>query len=108
MGNYYVIFAVPFRQLQRLFARSKISKVALATRVPTANVTSYFLTPVIFTRLGWEWYHKNAGDYRFATMQRKWGIIMSDFQFHFASSNVCLVAQKFPRLPQPPECQLPT
>src|SRR5215472_4345565 len=103
MGNYYVRFPVPFRQLERLFARSKISKVASATRMPTANVTSHFLTRCIFTRLGWEWYRKNADDYSFPTMQRKWGIIMSDLQFHFTSSNVCLLAQKFPRLPQPPE-----
>src|SRR5215472_11650041 len=107
MGNYYVGFPVPFHHLQRLFARSKISKVASATRVPTANVTSHFLTPYIFTRLGWEWYRKNADDYSFRTMQRKWGISMSDFQFHFASSNVCLLAQIFPKLPQPLECQLP-
>src|SRR5215469_4571131 len=65
MGNYYVRFPVPFCQLQRLFGRSKISKVASATRVPTANVTSHFLTRCIFTRLGWEWYHKNADDYSF-------------------------------------------
>src|SRR5215472_16361810 len=63
---------------------------------PSANVISHFPTPCIFTRLGWEWYHKNADDYSFRTMQRKWGISMSDFQFHFASSNVCLLAQIFP------------
>src|SRR5215475_9635992 len=37
---------------------------------PIADVTSHFLAPCIFTRLGREWYHHNADDYSFQTMQR--------------------------------------